>query len=199
MKREELEELHYITPIENVASILSQGIVSHRLAGRIPHRSVAMEEIQDRRSKVEVPSGRKLHEYANLYFYARNPMLYKRQGQHTTLCVLRVMPLVLDLPGVVIADQNAASDYARFRPSPTGLAAIERDRVFCEYWTHPDDPIEEWRHKSAMCAEVLVPNRVAPDLVTGAYVSCRHAHEHLKAVAPNLEVIIRAHLFFLQG
>ncbi len=36
MKREELDELHYITPIVNVASILSKGILSHQLAARFP-------------------------------------------------------------------------------------------------------------------------------------------------------------------
>jgi hypothetical protein len=49
MKREELPELHYIAPIDNVLSILKSGILSHRLAEQIAHKSVAMEEIQDLR------------------------------------------------------------------------------------------------------------------------------------------------------
>lgn len=66
MKREELEELHYITPISNVPSICKRGILSHHGAARIQHQSIAMAEIQDRRAKVTVPGGRRLHEYANL-------------------------------------------------------------------------------------------------------------------------------------
>jgi hypothetical protein len=70
MKREDLLELHYITPIDNVLSILRSGILSHRLAAQVAHKSVAMAEIQDRRKKVVVPNGMPLHEYANLYIAA---------------------------------------------------------------------------------------------------------------------------------
>ncbi len=76
MRKEELDELHYITLIDNVASILTKGILSHRLAEKVPHGSVAMQEVQDRRRNKKVPGGRMLHEYVNTYFSARNPMLY---------------------------------------------------------------------------------------------------------------------------
>ena len=85
MRREELEELHYITLIGNVASILTKGILSHHLAERVPHGSVAMQKVQDIRSNKVVPGGRKLHEYANTYFNARNAMLYLLKGAHTKL------------------------------------------------------------------------------------------------------------------
>jgi hypothetical protein len=195
MKREELEDLHYITPIANVASILAQGIVSHRLAARITHQSVAMQEIQDRRSKVEVPGGRKLHEYVNLYFCARNPMLYKRRADHETLCVLRVTTDIMDLADVVVADQNASSDYVRFGAPSAALPRIDYSLVFAESWIH-DDPIETMRHRSIKCAEVLVPNRVAPQYVMGAYVSCAASQKSLLAMAPQLPVMILTHLFF---
>ncbi len=60
MRREELEELHYITPIANVPSILTHGILSHVRVRKLPHQSVAMPEIQDRRRKVRVPNARPL-------------------------------------------------------------------------------------------------------------------------------------------
>jgi len=50
VKREELDELHYITPIVNVGSILKQGILSHQLMERMQHTSVAMAEVQTRRA-----------------------------------------------------------------------------------------------------------------------------------------------------
>jgi len=137
MTREDLDELHYITPIANVASILSDGILSHQRAGKVRHESVAMGEVQERRKKVMVPGGRRLHEYVNLYIHGRNPMLFVRRGQHEQLCVLRISPAVLDLRGVVIADRNASSDHVRFGPAPAALALVDRDRVFAEYWTHP--------------------------------------------------------------
>ena len=117
MRRDELRELHFITPIANVPSILAVGIVCHRRAQQLPHASVAMDEIQERRKDRLIPGAGHLHDHANLYLYARNAMLFKRRERHAELCVLRVSLAVLDLPNVVIADQNAASDYVRFRPA----------------------------------------------------------------------------------
>ena len=54
MERKEIDELHYITPIGNVASILAYEILSHHYARLFPHRSVAMPEIQERRKGVRV-------------------------------------------------------------------------------------------------------------------------------------------------
>ena len=44
MEWEDVKELHYITPIENLPSILEKGILSHKLAGEVPHLSVALED-----------------------------------------------------------------------------------------------------------------------------------------------------------
>jgi len=198
MKREELPELHYLTLIANVASILRRGIISHRRATKVHHESVAMQEIQERRKKVEVPGGRPLHEYVNLYICARNPMLFLivKKRPHEQLCVLRVSTDVLDLPGVVIADRNASSDHVRWAAAPAGLSIVDRDLVFAEYWTHPNDQIEEWRHKSIKCAELLVPDRVDPGYVMGAYVSGAEGRAAVIGVAAKLAVDVNAHLFF---
>ncbi len=79
MNRADVTELYYITAIANVPSILKHGILSHKLAERLPHDSVAMPEIQERRSNKQIPGAGQLHDYANLYFDAHNPMLSKRR------------------------------------------------------------------------------------------------------------------------
>lgn len=196
MRREELDELHYITPIANAGSIQHHGILSHRRASRLQHDSVAMPEIQDRRKNVVVPGGRRLHEYVNLYICARNPMLYKRRGQHSVLAVLRISTDVLDLPGAVVTDGNASSDYTRFSEPRRGLERIDRSLVFAKYWTHPGDEIAEWRHKSAKCAEVLIPECVLPNYIVGAYVSTPQARDELSKAAPGIDVTLNASLFF---
>lgn len=194
MERHELQELHYITPICNIPSILQHGILSHARAARHPHHSVAMQEIQVRRAQVRVPRGRLLHEYANLYICARNPMLYKLLNQRTTICVLSVTPAVLDLQGVVISDSNASSGYARFAQAPDGLRIVDQAQTFAEYWTD-QDPIQQWRKKVAKCAEVLVPDRVEPRFIRGAYVSCDEARQAVEAFNTNLQVAVNRHLF----
>ncbi|MBI4469154.1 MAG: DUF4433 domain-containing protein [Acidobacteria bacterium] len=138
---------------------MAHGILSHSRVDRLQHDSVAMEEIQARRAVKVIPGGRPLHDYVNLYIHARKKMLSKIRAQHASICVLRISTDVLDLPGVIVSDQNASSGYARFAAAPEGLRLIDEALVFAEYWTHPDDPIAEWRHGSIKCAEILVPDR----------------------------------------
>lgn len=203
MTIEDIAELQCIAPIANMRSIAQHGILSHQRAQRMPHQSVAMTSVQDRRTDVGVPlangSSRPLHSYANLYICARNPMLYKRKGQHRDLCVIRVAKQVLYEPGVAIADGNAASPFVRFAPAPKGLAMIDCDRVFAEYWTH-DDPHEYAEHKRIKCAEALVPDVVGPEYLVGAYVSCAASRPTLaQAVSGVLQpftIEIDPHLFF---
>lgn len=194
MNREDLRELHYITPIENVPSILRHGILSHARAARLQHCSVAMQAMQDRRSKVVVPgTGRKLHQYANLYICARNPMLFKRQ--HEQVCVLSISPAVLDLVGVIVTDQNAGSGYVVFWAAPDGLRHVREEWTFADDWRDPDR-ITYWRKKSAKCAEVLVPDLVPPEYVQHAYVASVEMKERMDAMSTGLEVRVDGHLFF---
>ena len=195
MERLELMELHYVTPICNIPSILQHGILSRVRASRLQHRSVAMQIIQDRRTRVRVPGGRPLHEYANLYICGRNPMLFKRLDQRETICVLSVSTDVLDLPGVIITDSNASSDYVRFAAAPEGLRIVNHDHTFAEYWTD-QDIIQQWRKKAAKCAEVLVPGRVEPRFVRGVYVCSDEVGADVSALNTGLKVAVDRHLFF---
>ena len=195
MERNELIELHYITPIANVHSILKLGILSHNLVKRVTHESVAMNEIQDRRANVTIPRGRKLHCYVNLYICARNPMMYKRRAQHQDLCVLKINPDVIDLTGVVITDRNASSAYASFRSAPAGLSFVNYELTFAENWIDSDE-IVRFRKTSAKCAEVLVPDTVKPDYISGAYVSCQEAVATCKALNIELPILTNKDLFF---
>ena len=61
-------ELHSIMPIANLPSVMAHGILSYERAAKLPHRSVALQPVQDRRDKKQVPGGLRLNQYANLYF-----------------------------------------------------------------------------------------------------------------------------------
>lgn len=180
-------------PIANVASVMAYGVLSHEQAAKLPHRSVAMQEIQDRRDQKSVPKGLRLHQYANLYFHARNPMLFKRR--HEDVCVLTLSTAVFAIRGAVITDQNAASDYARFL-SPTQWSVLEFDDIFAIDWRHPDDPYRYYRHKSRKCAEVLVPGGIPAGLITGAYVPDNDAHDRLLQTGFALPIMVEPDFFF---
>lgn len=143
--------------------------MSNDLAARLPHESIAMDEMQQKRDRKQVPGGLKLHQYANLYFHARNPMMYKRRERFRELCVLRVSTEISKMPGVVFTDSNASGDYVRFL-SPNQWNLLDFDDIYAADWRHPD-PIAFYRHKSRKCAEVLVPHRVEPKFLIGAWVA----------------------------
>jgi hypothetical protein len=171
MNRSEVKGLYYITPIENIESILKHGIVCFNRAKKLKAKSVADQSIQARREKVIPGTNKKLHDFANLYFNPRNPMMYKRQALHEELCILRIDETILDEPDVIITDGNASSKYTRFEPSPDGIRYLESEFVFAKYRTS-DDIFEGWKCKRRICAEVLVPERIPVGFIIGIYVSC---------------------------
>lgn len=195
MNIDEINDFHYITPISNIRSILKYGILSHNHAKKISHASLAMSEIQDIRARKRIPGGTMLHDYANLYFCARNPMLFKRKEQHQKFCVLQIDPEVLHLPEVIIADGNASSDYTGFWSFPDGLQKLKWETVFAEYWTDENEIIY-WHKKRVKCAEILIPDKLEPQYIMGAYVSCEESESTLRALDFNRPITINKHLFF---
>ena len=190
-------ELHCIMPIGNVPSVLEHGVLSHERAARLQHHSVAMPTVQDLRDGITVPRGLKLHHYAKLYFNARNPMLYKRKEEAGSLCVLRVSTEILELEGTVITDANAASKYVRFL-APSQWEVLDFDDIYATVWNHPENYARHFQHKSRKCAEVLVPNRVEPRFLTGAYVVDTPAALLLEGLGFGLPIAIDPVLFFRQ-
>ena len=196
MNREDVTELHYITAIANMPSILRYGVLSHTLADQLAHDSVAMPEIQERRRNKQIPGARSLHDYANLYFDAHNPMLSKCRGRNAEICVLHIDPAVLDQAGVIVTDRNAASNWVGFFSVTQGLSVINRERVLARYWIHTNDPYDEMSHKSEKCAEVLVPDRVEAHFIAGAYVANQDALLAFQLLNSALPVRIRGDMFF---
>jgi hypothetical protein len=193
-----IHELHSIMPIDNIPSVMKHGILSHYLREKLKIRgcSIALEDVQLRRMNKSVPGGMALHRYANLYFDAHNPMLSRVRDRNGEICVLTISASVMELPGVVIADCNASSDYAGFYPYPEGLSKLQFDMIYATYWTHPDDLISEWKHKSIKCAEVLVPERVQTKFISGAYVCNEEAKKRLQMAGFQGNIKVKGSLFF---
>ena len=174
---------------------MDSGILSYERATKVRHHSVALQPVQDRRDQKQVPGGLKLHQYANLYFHARNPMMFKRQAEAPNLCVLRISRQVLELEGAVISDQNAASDYVRFL-HPRQWQLLDFDAIYAMDWRHPGNPAAYYRHSSQKCAETLIPHRVEPRFLTGAFVTDDAAKKRLEALGLALPVTANPVLFF---
>ena len=107
-------EFYNIMPLENIPSIMKNGVLCFEQASCYKHMSIAMNDVQERRDKKSIPNGLMLHKYANTYFDSRNPMMYVLKNKAHILCVLRLSSLILDIKDSIISDRNASSDYARF-------------------------------------------------------------------------------------
>ena len=101
---------------------------------------------------------------------------------------------ILKIPGAVITDQNAVSKYVKFS-APDRLKFMDLDYVFAANWKHPDW-IDEWRHSSAKCSEALIPKRIPPEYLLGAYVLNDAARAELEALGFTLPIEVDADLFF---
>lgn len=199
MDRDEVKELHFITPIGNLGSILQRGILSHNRAVRIRHRSVASEDVQDRRKRKRVPGGKRLHDYANLYFHARNAMmsylLYHPSQGHKDLIVLRVSPEVLDLPDTVVTDGNSANGDTRFYPSPEGLRYLNAKLIFAKRWTDENGWPDQEAKRMRM-AEVLVPNLVPCRYIRSCFVDTSEKRRECMEYEALPSVIFSREVFF---
>jgi hypothetical protein len=187
-------EFQCIMPLKNIPSVLQHGILSNERAAQLPHDSIAMPEVQERREPKPIPRGLKLHQYANLYFHARNPMMYSRKEKVADLCVLCVSLEVLHLAGAVIADRNAAGNWVRFL-DPSQWSLLDFDRIFATDW-RDSDQFEYYDRKSKKCAEVLVPHVVEPRFLIGARVVSRATEEQLRALGFSLPIVVDPGLFF---
>jgi hypothetical protein len=201
MRRAPLKELYYITHINNLPSILKRGILSHELvkAENVPFISIYADDIVAKRREIKTPDGRSLWSFANLYFQARNPMLYKvvffsESTDANDIAVLGVQMSVLNKPDIFISTGNAASAPSVILPPREGKKALSQIRkdIDKEYWT------EESGSKRRIMAECLVPGIIPPELITEIYVA---SHEAADKVRPTVEkfglsVVREPHMFF---
>lgn len=193
-----ISELYNIVPISNIQSILEYGLLSHNRIRALPHEDISDKTVQARRENKTIPNiGTKLHDYANLYICARNPMMYSRKDNINSICVLRIDKAVLELDSVVISDRNASSDYCRYYNVQEGLKFLDFDSIFADDWRHPGNPYAYYEHKSMKCAEILVPNLVQSGFINGAFVGNRVAHREMRSKYPDIDVSVNTHMFFL--
>lgn len=135
-----------------------------------------------------------MHSYANLYFDARNPMMYCLLDQ-AGLIVVRVSSEVLDIPNTVVTDGNAASGVTRFYPSPEGLRYLDSTQIFAWSWNDSD----YWRKvekKRARNAEVLVPNLVPLEYIQGCYVDTHQKRRACLEFENLPDAVVRKEIYF---
>lgn len=193
-----IKELYYITHIDNVPSILKHGILCHQI---IEEESIAFtpiynKDIVSRRAQRLVSSGKNLWAFANLYFKARNPMLYKvaHDKPLDEIVVLGIRRDAMNIKGALIADGNAANSPTTIIPR-SKIEKVQLDEIIentqKEWWNQEDGS------KRKIMAECLVPERIASDYIDTIYTPNLNAKDKLESILTVEKPIVpEADMFF---
>jgi len=167
-RRKRVRELYYITHIDNIPSILKDGILSHERIEKegIKYTPIYDESIVERRREKFI-RGKSLWSFANLYFNARNPMLYRIMCEKSLddIAVLGISPSIMRYPEVYITTGNAASTQTEFLRYSETMASEILKEASRQYWSEADGS------KRKVMAECLVPDVVPPDFINSIYTA----------------------------
>lgn len=155
--------LYHMTHIDNLASILSNGLLSHTQArnNNYLQTDIANNDVNVRRSHNEPIHNRPIHDYAPLYFNPKNPMLYFRKDIQNNIAILEFSPLVLLKEGVIFTDGNASvhttatyNSQTQFYSDLNDLNKLDWKCINDKWWNDYEDG------KRKKCAEVLIPDKI---------------------------------------
>ncbi len=187
------QNFYYICHVSNIESILENGIFARAQIEEeeIKHTDIHNPQVLARRDK-EVPSGKNLREYVNLYFQARNAMLYRliHNFGREDIVVLSIKSSVIELEGSYFTDRNAATHAAEFYSDIKKLNRIDKKILKNEYWTDSDDT------KQKMMAEVLVADKISPDNIIAIYLLQKNDTIKKLAESKSIPVVTEPHMFF---
>ncbi|MCY3550139.1 MAG: DUF4433 domain-containing protein [Candidatus Poribacteria bacterium] len=161
----DIRALYYITHIDNLPSILTTGILSHKRikAENIQNTTIYLKHLVNKRQTKYTSDGENLWHYANLFFQPRNSMLLSviRSNGKQNIAVLRISNTVLQKQGIFITDGIASNKLTRIYSRSEGLEVLQaqQEMLQSDSWT-------SWNHsdkiRRQLMAECLVPNQVDP-------------------------------------
>ncbi len=192
-------ELYYITHIDNLESILKNGIFSHERISMegINHAKIYDNNIVVNRSEILTPDGKDLWAYANIYLQPRNPMLYRVISEIGVdkIAILGIKKTVLDIPNIFVSNGNAASSYSEIKPIKElkkTYREIRKD-LQREYWLWQDGS------KRKIMAEILIPDLVPAEYINSIYVANSVVRDEAKSKISTSKVpIIPEPMMFFQ-
>ena len=194
------KEFYYITHIDNLKSILHHGILSRSRRNNIwskikfsitKNKSIHNEDIIQKRKNKQF-NNRSLWDYANVYFQARNPMLYTviREFKTENIVVLQINSDIIRENNVCITDGNAASNTTQFFENvDEGLNALNPEQFKKEYWNTSD--------KRKMMAELLIYGHIPKEKIIGIYTANEEVSNKIKTELGPLNIIPNHKMFFL--
>lgn len=198
MRRSDIRNLYYITHIDNLSSILERGILSHEQIEkeRVQPARIYHTDIVNRKREKNTPDRKSLWSYTNLYFQARNPMMYRvvHEKGAKDLVVISVSKKILQIPGIFITDGNAANDPTQFYFPSDGLKMLGQQWKIIqnEWWNNLDGS------KRKIMAECLVPDSVSPEFINSVYVTDEETQTRISGMVGyrSISIIPEPKMFF---
>jgi hypothetical protein len=176
--------------------MLERGILSHAEmeSRRLPYTAIYDEKIVTDRKARHTPDGKSLWDYANVYFQARNAMLFRvtREKGVDEICIIGVRKDLLNRHDGLIANGNAASYQSEIVRHDEGVRSVPQimRNVDKEWWSDSDGS------KREMMAECLIPGAIPPDFITAVYVGSDAALKRAQSVVGPVPVTREPYLFF---
>jgi len=195
LKKHKIEFLHFLTDVNNVSSIFSNGILS---LNRVREQSLEFRDISSSNvqlireyKKPGITDSKNLHHYVPLYFATQTPTQYIISHSATLrgreniisqdmLVFIDIDPLaIFTLPNVIFTDGNAAASETVFFNDINDLDKIDWDVINCPgdyYGSNGRCYGKEW--KRIKCSEVLVPNYISVELFSRIVVFSKSGADH---------------------
>ncbi len=200
MAKSDIKNLYYITHINNIPSILNQGILCHRHQEveklNINFAPIYDSEIVSKRQDKCIADGSSIWNYANLYFQPRNPMIYRvvHETNIRNISIIAVKPTLLLESGVRITNGNAANNETEFYDLSQGSKVLQNNWKIIqnEWWNDLDGS------KRIIMSECLVLKKVRPELIDAIYVCDNSTQENIKTMLNDskISIIPEPNLFF---
>ena len=184
-----IKNLYYITHKDNLPSILEHGIFSSDRveAGGLRSTPIYNWNIVEQHN-YKTACGKKLWDYANLYFQPRNAMMYRmiHQKDLKDIAVVGIDKKVLDEQDIVIADGNTAHQTTQFYCVSEGLKILKRQWSIIQndWWNNADGS------KRRMMAECLIPNYVKPVYIHSVYVADDTIRNDVQEIVGNSKITV---------
>lgn len=201
-----IEELYYITDIDNVPSILEKGILSHNDVANIPHVDISDSKIQAYRKDKFIKIDNKdetlpLWSCVCLFAQPHNAMMHVSKNKN--ICIIRIDKKVLKRNDVYISDRNASCHNANFFKASDWALTDDSARCLYSRQSLPSftSSTNLYEYKSIRQLEVLCPKRVSKNLILGFFVKAKNdmatlAHL-IQEKALSLSIMLNANIFFL--
>lgn len=196
IKQIRVATIDHITHIDNLESILENGLMSH--GNSFQKVDISNQDVNARRNKIEPIYNRSIHNYVPLYFNPRNAMLYRNRNDfgNDNIVILGFSKNILLLENSIFTNGNAASNNTWFTNDINNLLLIDWNKVWSRSWCN--NHINDESIKNTMMAEFLIYEHLGIENLEVIYCYTQNIKVQVQEKFPSLKVniCVNPSLFF---